>query len=210
MLWLVVTGIRLTGPPPTLYRLSPKSTFDPGLPTVDWQLLVHETSSSAGLNTVRIALRETPLSMDYFASVAWSARAPDMVHTLLIESLENTRRIVSVGRQEVGLRGDYMLVPELREFQAEFLTAGPPTAHVSMSVKLVRLPERQIVAIETFDVRVPAVDERFPSIITAFDTALGRVLRHLVEWVLREGEADHRAQPMDSTGVAEERHRWIG
>ena len=28
------------GPPPLLYRLSPKSTFDDDLPTVAWQLLV--------------------------------------------------------------------------------------------------------------------------------------------------------------------------
>ena len=203
-------GFRLTGPPPTLYRLSPKSTFSPDLPTVDWQLLVHEPEAPAALNTVRIALREEPLSFDYFASVAWSSRAPDMVHTLLMESLENTERIVAVGRQAIGLRGDYLLVPELREFQAEFLTEGPPTTHVSISAKLVRLPERQIVAIDSFDVNVDATDERFPSIIVAFDTALGRVLRYLVEWALLEGEADHREQPADSAAVPADRHGSAG
>ena len=39
------------GEPPNLYTLSPKSTFAPDLPRVDWQLIIETPIAAAGLNT---------------------------------------------------------------------------------------------------------------------------------------------------------------
>jgi cholesterol transport system auxiliary component len=46
-------------PPPSLYRLTPKSTFGEDLPTVNWQLVVEAPVANAGLNTTRVTLRTT-------------------------------------------------------------------------------------------------------------------------------------------------------
>ena len=43
-----------------------------------------------------------------------------MVQTLMVESFDNFRCVVSVGRDTIGLRADYVLKSELREFQAEY------------------------------------------------------------------------------------------
>ena len=43
-----------------------------------------------------------------------------MIQTLLIESFENTGKIIAVGRQSLGLRSDFNLKLEVREFQAEY------------------------------------------------------------------------------------------
>jgi cholesterol transport system auxiliary component len=182
--------------PADLYTLTPKSTFDEDLPRVDWQLLVEIPVAAAGLDTARVAIRETPFRLDYYADVAWSTRAPEMVQTLLVESLENTDRIVSVGRESIGLRADYVLKTELREFQAEYLNEGDlssgelPQVRVRINAKLVRIPERVIVAGTNFeDVRTPAAN-RIGEVMESFDVALGEVLKDLVEWTLRTGEAD--------------------
>lgn len=178
------------GPPPILYRLTPKSTFSPEVPVVTWQLILEQPLANAGLNTTRIALWPNPTNLEYYARASWTDRAPDMIQTLMIESFENSDKIVSVGRESVGLRADFVLKSELREFQADYRD-GVPHGHVGINAKLVKMPERVIVGSEKFDSVVKAEADRLTDIIEAFDTALGKVLKRLVEWTLITGEQVH-------------------
>jgi cholesterol transport system auxiliary component len=177
---------KLGGPPPDLYTLTPKSTFPSDIPRVDKQVVVEEPLAAGGLNSNRIALRTKPIELQYFARSSWTERVPRMVQTLLVESFENTGRIVAVGRQAVGLRSDYNLKSELREFQAEYYEPGkPPIIRVRLNAKLVRQPRRNIVASRNFEATAQAAGEDIDSVILAFDDALGKVLKDTVEWTLR-------------------------
>ena len=111
---------------PDLYLLTPKTTFPDDLPTVDWQLTIPLPVADAALNTARITLRQNPISLEYYARANLVDTAPQMIQTLLVESFENSGKIIGVGRQSVTLRADYSLLTDLREFQAEYLGAGPP------------------------------------------------------------------------------------
>ena len=180
------------GPPPVLYRLTPKSTFSPDLPVVTWQLVLEQPLSNAALSGTRIALWPNPTQLEYYARTSWTDRAPDMIQTLMIESFENSNRIISIGRESVGLRADFVLKTELREFQSDYLKPGEPSAHVGINAKLVAMPERIIVGSQKFDVVVKAERDRMEDIIAAFDAALGKVLKRLVEWTLLTGEEVHK------------------
>lgn len=179
------------GPPPQLFRLTPKSTFPEDLPTVSWQLVLAQPDADAALDTTRIALMREPTRIEYYAASGWTDRAPFMVQTLMLESFENSGKIVAVGRRAVGLRADFELRSELREFQAEYFT-GAIEAHVALNVKLVRAAERAIVGSTNFDVRAPAAEDAMPAIVQAFDDALGSVLKQMVDWTLRTGEANFK------------------
>ncbi len=175
----------LGGPAPNLYTLTPKNTFATGLPRARWQLVVEEPVASGGLNIDRIALRATPTELKYFAGARWTERAPRMVQTLLVESFENSGAIVAVGRKAIGLRSDYNLKTDLREFQAEYFGPdGIPTIRVRLNAKLVKLPQRAIVASKTFEATTLAKGKDIQQVIQAFDKALGKVLRQTVEWTL--------------------------
>jgi len=177
------------GPPPLLYRLTPKSTFGKDMPTVNWQLVVETPLADAGIDTTRIALQRSPTRLEYYARSTWSDRAPVMVQTLMIESFENSHRIVAVGRDAVSLRADFVLKTELREFQTEYFGEPSPRAHVAISARLVKLPRRAIIGSETFESTVPATTDTLDNIVAAFDEALGKVLRRMVVWTLQTGEA---------------------
>ena len=191
--------------PPRLYVLTPKSTFPKDLKPVDWQLLVDSPISPAGLNTARIALQDSPIELRYFTRANWTDFAPKMVQTLLVESFENSKKIVGVGREQIGLRSDFVMKTELREFQAEYderlpqnvsiLSAGskPPFVRVRMNVKLVQMPRREIVASENFERKVRAETNSMQAIIGAFDASLGKVLKAIVVWTLKKGE-EHKPQ----------------
>ncbi len=180
------------GPPPTLYRLTPKSTFDESLPKVEWQLVLEAPLANAGLNSPRIALWPNPIQLKYYARASWTDRAPTMIQTLIIESFENSGRIISVGRESVGLRADFVLKTEIREFQADYYGTGNPSAHVGINAKLVKMPDRRIVGSQNFDQVVPAAADRLDDIIEAFDEALGKVLKQLVSWTLITGQQYYR------------------
>ena len=174
------------GPAPSLYNLTPKSTFSEGIDRVDWQLVIEEPLASGGLDSNRIALRPTPTELKYFAEARWTERAPRMVQTLLTESFENTGKIVAVGRQVIGLRADYSLKTELREFQAEYFEDNlVPFVRVRINAKIIRQPRQEIIASLSFEERLKAEDSTMRGIVRSFDKALGRVIKRLVTWTLR-------------------------
>jgi cholesterol transport system auxiliary component len=202
--FLFLAGCSLPGfsPPPQLFTLTPKNTFIDGLPTIADQVLIETPVAAAGLDTGRIALSRSATTLDYFAGVSWTDRAPAMVQTLMVESFENSGRVVSVGRDTIGLRADYVLKSELREFQAEYTGAEdsrPPQIHVRINAKLVAMPRRNIEAGKTFEALERARSTSFQDIITAYDDALGKVLRRLVEWSLTEVARIDRQGPRRSS-----------
>jgi cholesterol transport system auxiliary component len=173
------------GPPPNIYQLAPKTTFRLDLPKVDWQLEVEEPLANGGLDTNRIALMTSPIEVKYFADSRWIDRVPKLMQTLLMESFENTGKIVGVGRESAGLRADYTLKSELRQFQAEFIENDKiPTIRVRLNVKLVTEPREDIVAFRNFENTTVAAGGDIQSVVLAFNEAINKVLRQVVEWTL--------------------------
>ena len=168
--------------PVPLYTLSAVSAFGQSLPKVDWQLVVGTPVASADLNTTRIALTRSPGVIEYFANGAWADYAPILLQGKLIESFEASKA-VSVGRDAVGLRPDYVLHSDLRDFQAEYSGAAP-TAHLRLSAKLVRMPDRRIVANILTEQKVPAAGNSLAEIVAAFDRAAGEAFEEVVVRVL--------------------------
>jgi len=187
--------------PPQLFDLSPKSTFAPDVPKVDWQLIVERPVAAAGLSSSRIALKRHPLRLEYYAKTSWTDIAPKMVQTLMVESFENSHRIVAVGRESAGLRSDFVLKTELREFQAEYTGSGKtgaPRVRVRINAKLVLMPQRIIVAGMTIEKVVTAKSNSMAAIVRAYDYALGKTLKGLVGWTLKTGFKAWKKRPRRS------------
>jgi cholesterol transport system auxiliary component len=168
--------------PVPLYTLSAVGEYQQSLPKVDWQLVVGTPVASADLNTTRIALTRSPGVIEYFANGAWADYAPILLQGKLIESFEASKA-VSVGRDAVGLRPDYVLQSDLRDFQAEY-SGQAPTAHLRLSAKLVRMPDRRIVANILSEQKVAAAGNSLPQIVQAFDQAAGQAFEEVVVRVL--------------------------
>src|SRR5262245_9104610 len=175
-----------TRDPPRLYELTPKSTFDPALPRVRTQLVVEVPDSASGLQTSRIAVKQKPTTLDYYARAEWTDLAPRLVQTKIIESFENSGKIVSVGREGSGLRSDYVLKSKRRHFEAQLYETEKPLIRVVINVKLVRMPAREIVANRSFERTWPVEAANIDQLVAGFDEALGAVMKRVVEWAIRE------------------------
>jgi cholesterol transport system auxiliary component len=179
------SGLFGGGSPTHLYRVTPKSTYPPNLPHPSVQLLIDLPLSPAGLDTARIALTRSAVSIDYFADAEWTDRVPLLVQTALVQSFENSRTITAIDRESVGLRADFILKPEIRHFEAVYDSAnGPPEVWVEINVRLVNPSDREVVAQTSEEQRRRASANDVPSIIMAFDDALGTVMKDIVVWTV--------------------------
>ncbi|MCV6585575.1 MAG: ABC-type transport auxiliary lipoprotein family protein [Marinibacterium sp.] len=176
--------------PTDLYQLTPKSTFASNLPRLTQQIVVEEPTATAAVNTDRIAVLPNPLQVQYLPRARWVDRAPVIVQSLLIESYENSDRVAAVGRSAVGLRADYLIVPDLREFQASVPDRPAPNGEpleitVRLNVKVVDAFEDRIIASKSFEKVAYAPTEATIDTVNAFDRALGSTMRNAVEWSVR-------------------------
>jgi cholesterol transport system auxiliary component len=175
--------------PVELFVLTPKSTFDSTLPRLRYQIVVDTPTATAAVNTDQIAVQPTPLQVQYLPGARWIDRAPLIVQALLIESFENTGKVPAVGSSTIGLRADYLIVTDIREFQAlvpESTVAEPLLINVRLSLKVVDAFTDRIIASRSFEEIEPSSSDTATDVAAAFDEALGDTMRDAVEWSIRE------------------------
>ena len=93
-----------------------------------------------------------------------------------------------MGRENIGLRSDFVLKVDLREFQAIYFDGSPPRVVVTLILKLVEMPRRAIIGSERVTADTTALGEDMSQVIRAFDKTLGKVLKRTVFWTLKTGE----------------------
>lgn len=182
------------GPPPRIFRPTPKTTFPDDLRPVAWSLAVAEPLSDRALDTDRIAIARDGLELGYFANVLWADRVPALLQLLIVESALASGALAAVGTDRDPLRPDFLLRSVLHAFQVIEEADGGRRVRVSLSATLLRMPWRRVVAFERFAAEVPMEGRAFEAVVLAFDEALGKVLKRLVLWVLEEGERARRQE----------------
>ncbi len=148
-------------------------------------VVVTVPAASGALNTDRIMIRPSPLQAAYLPGVRWSEPAPVMVQTLMIQTLNGTQGIRFVGRQPVGVVGDYAILTELTDFQAEANPEGKDaTIRMRLTARLVRESDTAIIASRTFLASAPSASTDADDIVVAFDQAMQRLLLEFANWTM--------------------------
>lgn len=163
-------------------------TADPAWPQANWQLAIVRPRSNDMIETPRLVVNPTPDRVEVYKGVAWSDSTPELVQQAMISAFEDSNRITAVSRQGNGLRTDFLLQSDLRDYQAVYRTpAGPPDIVLTISVKLVDFASSRVVAGRVFTQTQAATSTDVHAVAQAFDTALGNVLHELVGWTLAQG-----------------------
>ena len=178
-------GLLSSAPERPLYRVSPKFTFRAGLPHVAAQLLIATPLAPAGLDTERIALSKSPVSLNYFADAQWADRTPFLVQTALVNGFEKSGALPAVGPDSGGLSADFVMETAIDHFEAIYDSPkGAPLIRVALEVKLVRMPGRRIVAHTSVSREQRAAANAVPDIVRAFEGALGGAVEDVVSWTV--------------------------
>lgn len=155
--------------------------------SVAWQLAIELPSTSEALDTRRIAIMPSPGVLQVYKAVRWRDAPPALFRSLLVQAFEDSGRIVGVGTSGSGLRADYALAMELREFAVEYHD-GTPAAVITLSAKLIEFSTNRVLFAHIFHSEVPMANAGVDAANRAFEKVLNELLPQMVDWTLENGQ----------------------
>lgn len=184
---LALSACGVLGPPDAsqIYVLKPKipAYTGAGAP-VTYRIAVDLPDAPDYLDTDRIAI-ERGVTGDFYANAVWQERVPRAVQRFLIEALEGTRRVPVVSASSEGLRSDYFLKTEIREFTAHYDTPdSAPRIVVKIEAKMVAGFGAKTVASTIVEKESQMIEDSLSSAIEGFNAALANALYDLALWAL--------------------------
>lgn len=149
------------------------------------QMVVEVPTAPGALMTDRILIRPRPLQAQYLPDGQWASEAPVMLQTLMVRALEDANAFRYVGRRPLGSLGDYVLISEVTDFQAEVAPeGGAATIRVRVTARLVREEDASILASRTFVSTAPVASIETVDLVEGFNVATQGMLRELSGWVM--------------------------
>ena len=177
----------LLGPPdaPLLYVLKPAMPAADLGPKIPWALAIDLPEAPQNLEGDRIAISRSANTQDYFANAAWPDQLPAIIQDELVSAFEANGRVDHVVRDTEGVRTDYLLKTDVRNFEARYdQPDGAPTAIVALQVILVDRKDRSFAAHLSVKGESVAMQNSVDASVEAMDRALSAALADIVRWTL--------------------------
>jgi len=174
-----------TTPAKPRYQIAAIDARAPGAARVAWSLAIDDPRATRAFDTTKIAVSTAPGRIEYYAGAEWADRAPRLFQTALIESFEDSGRILGVGDRAAMPVGDYVLQADIRRIVLE-IRDGKPAAVVHVYARLTD-GKGAVHAAKLMPARIDAQSDEAEDVLVAFSAAFRRVLSDTVRWTFDEG-----------------------
>jgi len=165
----------LTAPAPPVTALN----------TTSRQLVVELPTAPGALSNDRILIRPHPLQAAYLPDGKWAEDVPVMLQTLMVRSFEDTGAFRYIGRNPLGTSGDYALLTELTDFQAEAAPDGKSaTIRLRLTARMVREDDAQVLSSRTFNSTADVASTETLALVEGFNAASQALLTDVTTWAL--------------------------
>jgi cholesterol transport system auxiliary component len=167
------------------YDLSAPASPVTARTTTARQLVIELPTAPGALSNDRILIRPHPLQAAYLPDGKWAEDVPVMFQTLLVRSFEDTNAFRYVGRRPLGASGDYALLTELTDFQAETAPDGKSaTIHLRLTARMLREDDAAILSTRSFSSSTPVASTETLALVEGFNTANQTLLSDVTKWAL--------------------------
>ena len=198
---LVATGLAGCGSllgggtkdPTTTYAPVANAQPQADWPSVRWELAIARAFGARGADSLRIAVRPTPVELQVYKGAQWAKSPSEMVEDAVLRTLEDSSRIPGVARQGSGMGADYRLLLDVRRFEADYAGGDTPAATIEVTAKLLHVRSQMLAGSRTFLQARPAAGTAVPEVVAAFETGLSQLATELAGWTLTTGEAFERS-----------------
>lgn len=188
------SGLRSDASSPLVYQLraaAPAATT--AAPRSEVALRIERAAARPGYDSDRIMVLRPGLQLDFYAGSRWPGALPDVVTTLIQDTLRASGSYLAVNDGTAALQSDYALRVSIRRFEADYSSdSGAPTVQVAFDCTVGRRSDRGVVATFTAAASVPATADRMAAVIAAFDAATSDALRSIEAQTLTAIAADTR------------------
>ncbi len=165
------------------------------LPEAHWSLLVPAPKAGRQLDSDRITVYPAPGVVQVYQDASWIDTAPELVQSALLRHFEDSQKIPAVSPPGGGVRGEYLLLTELRAFESVYVQPGHPQVQVELFARLVHSRDGKVVAARAFRTNEDASAEELSAVVDAFSRAMDHVAGDVVEWTLVNGSQNEAAGP---------------
>jgi cholesterol transport system auxiliary component len=157
-------------------------------------LRVVHPSASPGLDSPHIMLVQSDRRMNFFAGSRWPAPAPDMIESLIVQTMRASGAWASVEGIASPFPSDYLLQTSVRRFEAEYTGDGsaPPVVHVDLDCLVGRGEGREVIATFSVSASAPAAANRLTEVVAAFEQASDTALEALARQAAQAVREDAR------------------
>jgi len=174
-----------TAPPKSRYHIEAADVASLTGAPLGWSLAIEDPHTTRVYDTVKIAVSTAPSKIEYFAGAEWADRAPHLFLTALVQTFEDSGRILAVGDRRAIPVGDIVLQTDIRKLQLD-VQSGSPAAIVDVYARLTDGKGR-VYAARRFNISTPVRSDKASDVIAGFDTGLDAVITGIVVWTYEEG-----------------------
>ena len=148
------------------------------------ELVIEPPKARGTLDTDRIMIRPNELQTQYLPDARWGDTVPTTLQTLLVRGFGVYDVFTHVGRAPLGTAGDYALISEVQDFNAEVSGKGA-IIKLTVDAQMVREMDASVVARGHFATTAQAPTTRTADLIPAFDAAGQQLVRQMTAWGLK-------------------------
>lgn len=126
--------------------------------------------ASPGLDTQRIAVRESANQLTYYNGASWAQPMPQSLQMFLVDGFQQANLFMSVSNDREGILADISLLTDVRNYEVDN-SVSPPKVHVRLVAKLVNAGSRKVIANYPVEKTAQAKANNMQDIVAAFNAA---------------------------------------
>lgn len=169
--------------PASEYALSlPTGSDIPSFRRNQGVLVVETGAAGPGLETKRMAYRQGPYELRYYARSQWAAAPSELLRPAIVQALDRSELFRNVVPQDGYVASDYRLEVQLLELVQDF-TAQPSQAQLTLRAQLSDVDSGEVLGTRRIEAAVPARSEDAVGGVAAANAAVGEALAELVRFI---------------------------
>lgn len=188
------------GPPPAQVILPVQHQVAEQADRMDVRVLVALPVADRATGTDRILALFNGYEVRALDQARWASPVPWIVQRLLIDALEASRRLDTVGWEESLLNPDIRVQTDIRRFFLRYEEPGkPPAADLMLSLSLVDMRTGNTIGRKVIAVEQQCLGNSLSEFVAAYSLGMAKVLGRSREWILAEVEK-HLAETAPGEG----------
>lgn len=148
------------------------------------ELVIEQPKARGTLDTDRIMIRPSALQTQYLPDARWGDTVPTTLQTLLVRGFGVYDVWTHVGRAPLGTAGDYAIISEINDFNAETQGKGA-IVKLTVNAQMVRELDTTVVSRGHFATSAVSPSTRTGDLVTAFDQAGQQLVAEMTAWGLK-------------------------
>lgn len=180
-----ISALNKASAPLDAYELRAPSGLPQATRSLSRALSIEPPTTSGALDTDRILVKPNAVQSLYLPDGRWASELPAMWQTMALRAFEDTGALSYVGRRPLGAVGDFALISEVTDFQAELVGEEAATIRLRLTARMVRESDARVMARQVFSAAVPVEGTETLALVNGFNTASDAVLADIVRWGLQ-------------------------